>query len=171
MKHYTRLRRGLDPEEPSRDDLSVEERFLAKLAPQDPVTGCIEWTGTKNMDGYGLIKVEGTRVLTHRLAYELKHGPIPKGKCVCHHCDNPTCCNDDHHFLGTHAGNMADMMTKGRQSKGESHGKAKLTEADVLEIRRRLSAGELQSVLAKDFEVSPAHVSMIQSGKTWSHLE
>jgi hypothetical protein len=170
-KHYTRLLRGGDPHTLSQKEMSLEERFRAGLAPQDPVTGCIEWTGTRVTKGYGLITQDGKPIGTHRLAWELKHGPIPEGMKVCHHCDNPACCNTDHHFLGTNADNMADRNAKGRQAKGERSGGAKLTEADVLEIRRRLAAGESQLEISKAFGITRQHVGYIKSGKTWSHLK
>jgi hypothetical protein len=170
QKHYRRLYRGGDPHTLSHKELSLEERFQAGLGPKDPVTGCIEWIGAKN-DGYGLIRRGSQLARTHCLAWELKHGPIPEGMCVCHHCDNPSCCNTEHHFLDTKAGNTADMVEKGRQAKGEKHGRAKLTEADVLEIRRRIAAGESQSSIAADFGIHHTTVGAIKSGKRWSHLK
>jgi predicted XRE-type DNA-binding protein len=166
LKHYMRFQRGVDPHAPTWRDVTLEERLKAKLAPQDPVTGCIEWIGCRNNDGYGQISRAGKMIGTHCLAYELKHGPIPEGLCVCHTCDNRACCNDDHHFLDTKAGNNADMTTKGRRAKGESNGNAKLTAANVTEIRRRIAAGELQSEIASDFGISRNHVSRINKGKT-----
>jgi len=76
--------------------------------------GCLEWTGCTDDDGYGRIYANGKHVLVHRLAWELAHGPIPEGLEVCHHCDNPPCCDTNVClFLGTHAENMADMKAKG----------------------------------------------------------
>lgn len=171
-KHYKRLWRGGEPRDSSCYDLSPEERLKSKLGPPDPVTGCIEWTGfrLKKM-GYGRIRRGGDFIYAHRLAYELKHGPIPKGLCVCHRCDNPPCCNDEHLYLDTHAGNMADMVLKGRSLKGSKSPNAKLTEKDVTEIRRRLAAGELQREIAVDLQIARPYVSMIKSGKGWAHLK
>jgi hypothetical protein len=59
----------------------------------------------------------------------------------------------------------------GNQPKGERHNRAKLTEADVWEIRRRLAAGEVQRVIAAEFGVDPVSVSAIKTGKTWSYLK
>jgi hypothetical protein len=76
--------------------------------------GCLEWTGGTDKDGYGRIYANGKHVLVHRLAWKLTHGPIPQGLEVCHHCDNPPCCDAEKClFLGTHADNMADMKAKG----------------------------------------------------------
>ena len=169
-KHYLRLKRGGDPHTPSQKELSVEERFKAGLATQDPVTGCIAWTGSRS-DGYGRISCGGKIVKTHRLAWELKHGPIPPGMEVCHRCDNPPCCNEEHLFLDTKAGNNADKMAKGRQSKGAGTGTAKLTEADVREIRRRLALGETHRKIASYFGVDHKTVGYISRGKTWKHLK
>lgn len=171
-KHYSRWLRGADPHTPSRQELSLVERFKAKLGPKDPVTGCIEWTGGGS-GGYGTIKRDGHMVYTHRLAYELKHGPIPKGMKVCHTCDNPPCCNDEHLYLGTDADNMADKEAKGRgnQPKGVSNAKSKLTEADVAEIRLRIAAGETHRKIANYFGGDHKTVGQISRGKTWIHIK
>jgi hypothetical protein len=159
-RHDQRLRRGGDPHAPLPEMVPLEERFKAKLAPKDPVTGCIEWVG----------KGEG-QVRAHRLAYELKHGPIPPGMKVCHTCDNPPCCNPDHLCLGTQADNIADRDAKGRQAKGENNGFSKLTEADVTEIRRRLANSEVQRKIAKDFGITPTAVGYIKNGRNWKHQQ
>lgn len=54
--------------------------------------------------------------------------------------------------------------------RGESHATAKLTEADVREIRRRLSESETQIAVARDFGISQTSVSGIALGKTWKHV-
>ena len=96
---------------------TVAERLAARLVRMS--NGCLEWTGAASSpSGYGVIG-RGTRgqgwTSTHRLAWELANGPIPPGLDVCHHCDNPPCCDVEHLFLGTRAENMADMMAKGRR--------------------------------------------------------
>lgn len=135
-------------------------------------TGCIEWTGAKNPFGYGFYNYCGNKKLAHRLSWELQRGPIPSKICVLHRCDNPKCFNVDHLFLGTLQDNVADREAKGRTASGDRSGartkperhcrgdnhpsrlhpesvkkgsqaaNAKLTEADVAEIRRRRANGE-----------------------------
>jgi hypothetical protein len=74
-------------------------------------------------DGYGVITADdGRQILAHRLVYERTYGAVPDGKYVCHHCDNPPCCNPAHLFVGTAADNNHDMISKGRDN--PAHGKA-----------------------------------------------
>ena len=149
---------------------TLKERFEAKLSDPDPVTGCIEWTGARNRGGYGEIRCGDKISKAHRVAWELKHGPVPDGLQVLHRCDNPPCCTEEHLFLGDHNANMADMVAKGRNvypvRKGEKHGRSKLTDADVVEIRRQLAAGGNHRVIAARFGVRREHVSLIRAGKT-----
>ena len=137
--------------------------------------GCWEWTACLNQAGYGQFNLGGVGkglILAHRFAWEEANGPIPEGLYCCHKCDNPACVRPDHIFLGTIADNQRDMARKGRSNQGERlTWFVKLTESDVLEIRRRYNAGGVsQRELAKEFGVGRANVGYIVTGKSWAHL-
>ena len=148
----------------------VEERFWEKV----DILGkneCWEWLGSINEDGYGSFKYTGG-CLAHRCAWVLSNGDIPQKMEVCHRCDNPSCCNPNHLFLGTHTDNMKDMISKGRcfDKRGERNSNAKLTKSDVVEIYRRHNGGEPQREIARDFGVTQSAVSYILKGKSWKLL-
>ena len=134
---------------------TLKERFWEKVAKNGSIPAhkpylgrCWPWTASTNKKGYGHIK-EGSpsqRTLnSHRVSYELEYGAIPTGDgyhgtCVLHSCDNPSCCNPSHLFLGTNQDNVNDMVKKGRTGGGapskEKNGRAKLTKSQIGEIRR-----------------------------------
>lgn len=137
----------------------------------------MEWSGYsiksngRETHRYGRIKVGGIGILTHRYAYQLAHGEIPAGMSVCHRCDNPLCCNPEHLFIGTHKENMRDMSDKGRASKhshpvkkGELSPKAKLLDAQIIEIRSRRTDGETVTSLAAAYGVHHSYISRVARG-------
>ena len=146
-------------------------RFMDKVSPE-PNSGCWLWTGTMSSTGYGKLKVDGTMLPAHRISYSLFVGEIGEGKFICHTCDNRLCVNPDHLFCGTHDENMKDMVSKGRQSKenkfGSGNGRAKLTDADVIAIRKSI---EPQAHLAQQYGVAKSLISMIKNRVRWSHLD
>jgi len=145
-------------------------RFWAKVKLEE---GCWEWQAAKTKDGYGSVGIATSRsALAHRVVWELTRGPIPEGMYVCHHCDNPSCVRPSHLFLGTQTDNMRDAIEKGRimGSCGEDSPSAKLSEEDVLAIRREYANGCLQDDLAKQYGVTQAHISSIVLRKAWRHI-
>ena len=135
--------------------------------------GCWEWRGSRNVAGYGQIS-SGTRTATGhprpalapRVSWEVHSGPIPDGLAVLHRCDNPPCVNPAHLFLETRGDNNADMARKRRTLNGERRPNAKLTDAQVDEIRERYAAGGIsQRALGAEYGVGGPTVSMIVNRK------
>ncbi len=129
---------------------------------------CIEFTGYKDRNGYGIVSVSGKNKRAHRVAYETAFGQIPAGLVVRHTCDNPSCVNPDHLRTGTHLDNMRDKVDRGRQAKGDSRSNSKLNDDAVRFIRN----SELRnSELAEMFNVSRPIISDVRRGKRWAHVQ
>lgn len=127
--------------------------------------------------GYGRIgrgaKGQGNEYV-HRVSWMIHKGRLPRGLFVLHKCDVPLCVNPDHLFVGTQADNMRDMSQKGRGRKiglkGQDHGSAKLTEKQVIKVRRLYASGLRQVDVAKLFNIGQSHVSKLIRGESWKHL-
>lgn len=169
-KHYTRWKRHRDPflVKPGSRAVdargTVQERFWRKVNKNGPIIRaelgpCWEWTASRNVAGYGQFRVSAERgELAHRFSWEMAVSD-PEAMAVCHHCDNPACVNPSHLFLGTITDNNQDMWRKGRGKlhgpRGETHHSARLSDAQVVEIRQHYASGNVsQPQLARSFGVS-----------------
>ena len=137
-----------------------EDNFI-----QDLPDKCWIWVGPKHRQGYGYHK----QMMAHRYSYKLYKGEFPKEMHVCHTCDNPSCVNPNHLFLGTHKDNMRDMYAKNRcpHNKGEKHHNAKATPEIVRHIRRKEMT---QRAYAKLYGMCQRSIAEIQHRLTWPHV-
>lgn len=158
----------------------VIDRVLERVE-MIPESGCWIFMGALHESGYGIVGLGGRGDgvdRTHRVAYRHFHGEIPAGLFVCHSCDVRACCNPNHLFLGTAKDNTTDMLSKSRGSKpprnfhdkGENRYNAKLTEADVIAMRRRHEDGTSIYRIAKDYGLCQAVASRIVKRKSWRHV-
>jgi len=151
--------------------LTAEDRFWKQVR---KTKGCWLWLGALS-GGYGHIRrvKNPVPIGAHRFSWELHKGNIPGGKLVLHSCDNPRCVNPGHVFLGSHADNKADAISKDRHARKGSHGMRKLTEKEALSIRRRYLPGvnQLQPGnglrLAEEFGITRGQVIKIAKGLAW----
>lgn len=146
---------------------SLEDRFWRSVNKSAP-NGCWLWTGgTMGEAGYGSFWALGRNHSTHRFVWELSHGLVPAGLCVCHQCDVRLCVNPAHLFLGTPKDNTQDMVRKRRGISGERHPLSKLTTDQVVTIRSRWASGEKQNRLADEYGVSKSMIGAIVHGYRW----
>jgi predicted XRE-type DNA-binding protein len=144
------------------------QRFWSKVAFTANEKRCWQWNGWLNKNSYGGIFIDGKNRIASRIAWELTYGQIPNDLNVLHTCDNPSCCNPSHLFLGTILDNNRDKVNKGRQDRGEKHGRHKLTNSQVVEIRQLYSNGNIgQREIADKMNISVATVSRIVNRKLW----
>ena len=110
--HYRRLQRQGTVEDQKRCHAPAHERVLRSTK---RVNQCLEFQGSKNDLGYGSVRVGGATKLAHRVIAEHHFGEEEvEGLIVCHKCDNPSCVEISHLFLGTHSDNAQDREDKGR---------------------------------------------------------
>lgn len=162
---------------PPRPAVPIEARFRrigwTERVVHPELGACWEWKGSRNLNGYGQIS-QGRRSEdgscrprpAYRVSYKIAHGEIPPRHSVLHSCDNPPCVRPDHLSVGTHKDNSADMVAKRRSRNGERRPQAKLTDAQVDEIRALYATRQFtQKELGRQFGVSDSAVSMIVNYK------
>lgn len=146
-------------------------RYRAKFDQRGP-DECWPWQAARYKNDYGAFWDGTKRTGAHRFGYTLHVGPIPRGLCVLHKCDYRPCQNPAHWFLGTVLDNNTDRHTKGRSRgpRGEQAGSARLSKAQVGEIRRLHQGGLPHRAIADAFSINRASVSAIVHGARWAHL-
>lgn len=133
---------------------------------------CWEWQGTKTTAGYGVIRINYKLNYAHRLAWEIENkSEIPEKGTICHHCDNPACCNPKHLFLGTQADNVRDAAKKGRMPKGENHFRSFISGDDVRQIRHLGLTDMSKREIGEKFGMSRQAVTDILYKRTWAHID
>ena len=162
-------------------------------------TPCWLWTG-KTQRRYGIYWFYNRPNRAHRLAWEFHYGVrLSHAEWVLHRCDTPLCVRPDHLFLGDHATNMADMVSKGRSLAGARHNSAtkpwvvprgadhpvhknpllvtgernpsaKLSEGDVRTIREHLACGMNYGEISRLYGVHRSTIYLIAKRKKWKHV-
>lgn len=141
---------------------SAIERFKKYVTKLE--NGCYEWSGGKTWCGYGKFWDSKKRTTAHRYSYEYYIGKISKNLMVLHTCDNRSCVNPKHLFLGTNRDNSIDAVKKGRIS-GQ-----KLKSEDVKKIRLMGEKGMTHLDISRLFSVSRVNVTKIINKKTHRYI-
>lgn len=151
---------------------TFRRKFWSRVNKQGPVPAhmpqlgpCWVWMGGSS-NGYGQVSHREPGIKSHgahRIAWELRRGPVPPNKILCHKCDNPRCVRLSHLFAGDGYSNAADMALKGRGARWWR----KLDPSRFREVRSLLRRGQTAKSVAKLFNVTPTLVSQIAKGPAW----
>ncbi len=137
-----------------------------------PETGCWEWQGYLQKNGYSKVSVQGKMRWTHNVVCTETHGPAPEGHIALHSCHNRRCCAPAHLSWGTVAMNAAQAMERGAilppGQSGSLHHKAKLHETQVRDILRD---PRTHIAIAAFYGVDKTLISQIKRRKIWRHVE
>lgn len=150
--------------------ISIEQRLKNYVETKN---GCWNFLGNKDKDGYGVFGYgRGTQLRAHRASFQFHKKTSIDGFLVCHSCDNPSCINPNHLFLGNAKDNTQDMIKKGRRANliGSNHPLSKLSDIDVICIKQQRLLGKNLKDIANQFGITFQTVSEICKGKTWKHL-
>ena len=135
---------------------------------------CILWPTARQRDGYGFMRVQGKRLLAHRVIWQKANGrAVPAGMLVMHTCDNRICVNPNHLEIGSHKDNVLDCVRKGRrnQARGTRCPHAKLNEEQINTLRECYRQSQpCHETLARMFGVTRSAISQVLRGKTWNHV-
>jgi hypothetical protein len=159
------------------EQLSVLRKILASNVVEiNNATGCYELKKYLNSRGYGTINIYGGEQIKslkiHRVILEFfSDSKIPDGLVVMHECDNTKCINIKHLRLGTPQENMQDMVKKGRSSTVKGQPRRKLSEGQVLEIKRLLANKISLSQISRIYSIHISTVSDIKNGKKWKCVQ
>lgn len=154
----------------------LAERFWPKVH-QRGADECWEWRACRDGSGYGRIGHNGRAIPASRASWMVQVGPIPEGRMVLHHCDNPPCVNILHLYLGDHADNARDASERGLLAgrsglPGEENPRSKLTQSDVVALRRdRHESGMTYRQLGAKYGIRKQYAWSIATGRNWSHIK
>jgi len=147
---------------------TIEDRFLSRFK-KGKKDDCWNWLAHLDKDGYGILPANGPAIRAHRYSFEHYNNTIPVGMNICHKCDNPSCVNPHHLFLGTGKDNVHDMLNKRRDAiVGSKNNKAKLSEIDILKIRK---SNKSTQKLMIEYGVSKSTINRVKAKKTWRHVD
>ena len=151
----------------------INEKDIARFWSKVNIEGdddCWPWKSGLYWDGYGQFGIGKKKVRAHRVSYIINIGEIPESLFVLHKCDNPSCVNPKHLWIGTQLDNMQDMKNKGRSTYGDT-ANSKLSEEEVLCILKMASDTDMtDKQIADIYGVDRITINDILTGRRWEYL-
>ena len=146
------------------DRVTELERFWAKVDKTTP-DECWEWLAFKDKFGYGHFRMEGRMIRAHRYSLQIKVGRVllPE-ECACHTCNNTSCVNPGHLYVGTQEDNMKDLSNS-KVVRGQNHSRAKVLDVEVEEMILLREKGILLKEIAKLYQISGSQCSRLTRNK------
>ena len=171
--HYKRKLKNGDPNLVGRRSSPAIDWVEAHVS--HPGDECLIWPFHIGKDGYGRVheRRTGKLMTTSRMMCIMAHGEPESEKLqAAHSCGNGNqgCVNPRHLYWTDHTGNQADRVKHGTTNRGQRQWQAKLTEADVREIRA-LRGLESQASIARRYRLDQSTVSNIMRRKNWAWLD
>lgn len=155
--------------------MTIHEWLDNELFTRNRDTACWLWPYSSNQDGYGHFNLNGKTQRVSRYVLMVVEGEPPENAIARHSCDVPQCFNPHHLSWGTRSQNVQDTLERGQHRApsfpGERNPSSRLTEEQVRNIKLELNQGHPQIRLARKFNVSPATICNISTGKRWSHVK
>jgi predicted transcriptional regulator len=158
----------------NKSEKEIQQRYIAKFNKKISKTDtCWLWKGYIDNLGYGRIHIYGKTEKAHRASFIFFKKKKIDGLCVLHKCDNRSCVNPKHLFLGTQLDNIKDMVNKKRNNtaKGEANYSATINSNDAIKIKTLLKSGMSCTEIAKFLNVKRSTVYLIKYNKSWNHIK
>jgi hypothetical protein len=157
-------------------NIPYDDRFKKKLYSRIRIdaNGCWNWLGSKTKEGYGTVAYRGRAKKATRMSWVMTYGEIPDDLLVCHKCDNPSCINPQHFFLGTDKDNTHDSIAKGRKPGfpvGQDRPQSKLNDEKVKMIKILIQNGVSVRKIARDYGMGATTIRHIKTGRCWKHVK
>lgn len=151
--------------------MNLSEKLVLSLV-ENAGDECIEWTGAKSSNGYGIITVQGKQILASRyVKARTDNIDIPHRYVVCRHtCDNPPCINPNHLIWGTMKSNSEDALERGRTARGSKLPQAKMDDDLVREARLFFLACRSLKKTRERYGLTINACRQMLLGDTWGHV-
>ncbi len=142
----------------------LKARLLARVTPEKKLDGCwLQTSHLKKDTGYGIIYIDGKKIYSHKLSYEIYNGKVPPGFHIHHDCENRNCVNPGH-LKAIKPGEHPRISARKGVFKGEKNRNAKFSNDTIRNLKILADFGFTAKKLAEIFGISSSHTRAILRG-------